>query len=68
MMLKASEFWANVRQKGKPTAPDLSLDGDVILVAQTFILEQNLDEKVVIATTNIKHLSLFVDAREWKNI
>jgi predicted nucleic acid-binding protein len=37
-MLKAAEFWATARQKGKPTAPDLSLDGDMILSAQVFIL------------------------------
>lgn len=24
-------FWADVRPKGKPTAPDLALDGDAML-------------------------------------
>lgn len=67
-MLKASEFWAIARQTGKPTAPDLSLDGDMILCAQIFILEKSLGENAIIATTNIKHLTLFSDAREWKNI
>ena len=67
-MLKAAEFWAIARQKGKPAAPDLSLDGDMILSAQTFILEEDLGENAVIATTNVKHLNLFADAREWINI
>ena len=35
---------------------------------QIFILEQSLGENAVIATTNVKHLSLFSDAREWTNI
>ncbi len=65
---KAAEFWAIARQKGKPTAPDLSLDGDMILSAQIFILEKELGENAVIATTNVKHLNLFSDAREWTNI
>ena len=67
-MLKAAEFWAIARQKGKPTAPDLSLDGDMILSAQIYILEEMPGENAVIATTNVKHLSLFADAREWRNI
>lgn len=67
-MLKAAEFWALARQKGKPTAPDLALDGDMILSAQTYILEETLGENAVIATTNVKHLSLFTDAKEWTNI
>ena len=67
-MLKAAEFWASSRKQGKQTASDLSLDADVILAAQTFILEQKLNEPTVIATTNVKHLSLFVDAKEWKTI
>lgn len=67
-MLKASEFWAIARQKGKPTAPDLSLDGDMILSAQMFVLERELKEKVIIATTNIKHLNIFANAREWRKI
>ncbi len=67
-MLKSAEFWAISRQKGKPVAPDLSLDGDMILSAQAFILEQELSEKVIIATTNVKHLNMFADARLWRNI
>jgi predicted nucleic acid-binding protein len=67
MMLKASEFWAVARMKGKPTADKKALDGDVILAAQAFLLTAN-DRKIIIATTNVKHLSMFVDAREWSDI
>ena len=67
VMLKASELWAEARQKGKPTADDKALDGDVILAAQAILLE-DYGHQVIVATSNIKHLSLFVDAREWESI
>ncbi len=71
VMRKASEFWANIRQQGKPTAPDLALDADVILAAQAKIVEQKTNNNqitVIIATTNVGHLSRFVNADEWQNI
>jgi len=49
---------------GKPTADRNALDGDVILAAQA-IWEVNAGNEVVIATTNVGHLSQFVDVREW---
>ncbi len=68
-MLKAAEFWSQARQMGNPTASDKALDGDMILAAQAFaFLMQNGNNQVIVATTNVKHLSLFVDAREWKSI
>jgi len=67
MMLAAAELWARARQTGKPSAPDTALDGDMILAAQTLSLETR-GEKVFVATTNIRHLEDFVDAREWKKI
>ncbi len=67
IMLKAAEFWSQARQMGKPTASNNALDGDVILAAQATLL-QNADNKVIVATTNVKHLSLFVDARDWRSI
>ncbi|WP_293333034.1 nucleic acid-binding protein [Microcoleus sp. CAWBG58] len=67
MILKAAELWATSRQAGMPTADSKELDGDVILAAQAILAGEG-GETVVIATTNVGHLSRFVDAREWKNI
>jgi predicted nucleic acid-binding protein len=66
-MLQAARFWASARQQGKPTAPDPALDGDVILAAQAALLGRGGDD-VVIATTNVGHLSRFVPAQEWEHI
>jgi predicted nucleic acid-binding protein len=67
VMLLAAQLWAEVRRAGKPTADSKALDGDVILAAQAK-LEEIKGHKVIIATTNVGHLSLFVDAREWHEI
>jgi toxin FitB len=66
-MTKAAECWAQARQKGIPAADDKSLDGDMILVAQTLILLQQ-GYNAIIATTNVRHLSHFVPAKEWHGI
>lgn len=67
--LKAAEFWAFVRKAGRPTAAPQSLDEDAILagVAATIGSPGN---PVVIATTNVGHLSRFpgIDARPWEQI
>jgi len=62
IMLKAAELWASARKQGKPTADPNALDGDVILAAQA------LQVGAVIATENVGHLSLFVDAKHWREI
>ena len=64
-MRLAAEYWARARQHGRPAAADAALDGDVILAAQAATL--NLDS-VVVATTNPRHLSPFVEANLWFNI
>jgi predicted nucleic acid-binding protein len=66
-LLQAAALWAEVRQMGRPTAPDLALDGDVILCAQAAVLASE-GHQVVLATTNVKHLKLFADARLWRDI
>jgi len=66
-MLKAAEYWATTRGAGRPTADEKALDGDVILAAQSAALVQPGDE-LVVATTNVGHLSQFVDARSWREI
>lgn len=69
-MRKAAEFWATARRQGKPTAPDLALDADVILAAQAANLEagSGTDVKVILATSNEGHLSRFVAADYWERI
>jgi hypothetical protein len=64
-MRQAALFWAQARQQAQPTAGDKTIDGDVILVAQAVTL--NVAD-VVIATTNVGHLSRFVNADLWQNI
>jgi len=66
-MLLAADFWAQARRQGRKTADDKALEGDVILAAQASFLT-HLGDEIVVATTNVKHLSLFVDARLWQDI
>ena len=66
-LLQAAEFWAQARRSGKPSSADLALDGDVILCAQATGLT-GLGHEVVIATTNVKHLEIFAEARLWQEI
>lgn len=67
VMLLAAQLWADARLRGRPTAEPNALDSDVILAAQAILLA-NQGNEVVIATTNVGHLSQFVDAREWRSI
>ena len=61
-ILKAAELWAEARRRGRPTADPKELDGDVILAAQA------LQAKATVATENVGHLRLFVDAKRWQDI
>ena len=67
VLLRAAELWAESRQRGLPTADSRDLDVDVILVAQALSLSVPADE-IVVATTNVGHLSRFLDARRWTDI
>jgi predicted nucleic acid-binding protein len=67
VMLNAAELWAEARRSGYPTADPKALDGDVILAAQA-ILAASEGNEVIIATTNVGHLSRFVEARDWSLI
>lgn len=67
MILKAAQLWAEARRRGRPTADPKALDGDVILAAQATLVAEEGNE-VIVATTNVGHLSQFVDAREWRLI
>lgn len=67
MWRSAAELWADARKRHRPTAPDLALDGDVLLAAQALELSHEHDE-VVVATTNTKHLARYVSAERWDRI
>ena len=64
-MRQAALFWAQARQQGQPTASDKTIDSDMILAAQATTLDV---VDVVIATTNVGHLSRFAPADLWQNI
>jgi len=55
-------MWAETRNRGRPAAHPKSLDADMIIAAQAEQLE------AVLATSNAKHFTGFVDARDWKDI
>ena len=67
-MLLAARLWAEARQAGQPTADPKALDGDVILAAQARLFNEAIDGAVVVATTNVAHLSRFVPAADWQSI
>jgi predicted nucleic acid-binding protein len=61
-MRRAAELWAVARQQGTPTADPREIDADVVLAAQA--------EKAgaTVATENVGHLALFVEAMPWRSI
>ena len=64
IMRRAADLWAQARQTGRPTAPDLALDADMILAATAL----ELGVPVIVATGNAAHLSRFVPAADWTAI
>ena len=59
VMRQAARWWAQARNRGRPTADPKELDGDVILAAQA------LEAGAIVATENVGHLSFFVEAKHW---
>jgi len=69
VMREAAQLWAESRSQGIPTADDKNIDADIIIAAQWKILTEEFPGRyVVIATTNVKHLERFTEAKDWKNI
>lgn len=64
-MRQAAKLWAQARQQGQPTAGDKTIDGDIILIAQAMNLAV---QDIVIASTNVGHLSRFIATDLWQNI
>lgn len=67
IMRSAAHLWASAREKGRPTAGESRLDIDTILAAQSLAVMEKEGE-ALIATTNPRHLSLFAEARNWREI
>ncbi len=69
VMKEAAQLWAEARSQGMQTADNKNIDADIIISAHWKLLtEEYPGQYVVVATKNVKHLRLFAEAREWKNI
>jgi hypothetical protein len=69
LLKKASVLWATARSQGIPTADKKSLDVDMIICSHWQMLQEEFPGRyVAIATTNVKHLSRFTEAKIWRDI
>jgi predicted nucleic acid-binding protein len=65
----AADIWATARSEGQPTAGDRNLDADMIICATWQDLATRYPgQEVVIATTNVRHLSRFATAVRWEDL
>jgi hypothetical protein len=65
----AANLWARASNDGQTTRDDKNIDVDIIISAQYQIIkDKHLGRQVVVATTNLKHLSRFCDAARWQDI
>jgi predicted nucleic acid-binding protein len=67
IMRRAAELWAESRNRGRPLADRHALDADVILAATAEAVAARGHE-VVVATTNLAHLSSLTNASLWNEI
>lgn len=65
VMRDTASLWADIRQRGQPTADSKALDADMILAAQA---RRMAAAEVVIATTNVRHLSRLVTDKLWQDV
>jgi predicted nucleic acid-binding protein len=63
----AATLWAQARNLGTPGADPKELDADVIIAAQALDMGVPTPD-LIIATTNVGHLSRFLRAELWTNI
>jgi predicted nucleic acid-binding protein len=66
-MRRAAELWADARRRGIATADDKEIDADVILAAQAMSV-CGLNDELMVATYNERHLSRYVNAYDWRDI
>lgn len=68
---RAAHLWAQVRNCGVVTADPKEIDGDALISAQVLDYQQQqglASGEIVVATTNVGHLSHFVPAKPWTEI
>jgi predicted nucleic acid-binding protein len=70
-MLLACDFWAQLRNSGLSTGDPKKIDIDMIMCAQAVTEMRRLklsSSDIVVATSNISHISRLVPAETWENI
>ncbi|MEA5489454.1 MULTISPECIES: hypothetical protein [Pseudanabaena] len=69
ILISASDVWAKSRLQGQAMSNAASIDVDAIICAHWELLKEEFPSRyVVIATTNVRHLSRFTEAFEWESI
>ena len=65
----SAELWAETRRLGLPTAELNNIDADVIIGATCQLIQEEYPgQRLIVATTNVKHLSRFIEAKQWTQI
>ena len=65
----SAELWAETRRLGLPTAELNNIDADVIIGATCQLIQEEYPgQRLIVATTNVKHLSRFIEAKQWNQI
>lgn len=65
----AANLWARASTDGRSTRDEKNIDVDMIISAQYQIIRDEFPgRRAIVATTNLKHLSLFCDAAHWRDI
>jgi hypothetical protein len=69
VLILAANLWAEAASIGKQTSDSKNIDADMIISAQYQILcDDYPGQRVIVATTNLKHLSIFCEAANWRDI
>jgi predicted nucleic acid-binding protein len=69
VLKKAAQLWAQIRIQGLPTADSKNIDADIIIAATCQIIQEEYPgQKLIVATSNVKHLSRFLEAKQWQEI
>jgi hypothetical protein len=65
----ASELWARSSANSQSNKDIKNIDVDIIISAQyQLLVEGNPGQRVIVATTNIKDLSVYCEAANWQDI